>query len=91
MKEAKGVIQRIKQIKRALKMPFHAFFRDSELWTFWLENEKGEHLDWTGRTFVNVVNDAMEYVKHELSMGSIEDPDEKKKKVEEKKKPVEEL
>lgn len=75
----KRPIPKIRLIKQILRMPFHAFFRVSDLWVFWVENEKGDHLDWTGKTIMNTINDAMEYVQHEIEMGVFQDPELKKK------------
>ena len=79
MKEPKSVIAKIKLIKKALKMPFHAFYRDGDYWIFWVENEKGAHLDWSSPMIVGAVEDAMSYVRHEIEMGAIADPDGRKK------------
>ena len=79
MKEPKNVIPRIKYIKQLLKMPFHAFIRQNDLWMLWVENKKGEHLDWTSKTIAGTIDEAVEYVRHELKAGAIIDTDEKKK------------
>lgn len=79
MREPKGVIARIKLIKKVLKMPFHAFFRDTGSWVFWVENEKGAHLDWTSSTIAGTVDEALTYVRHEVEMGVLADPDARKK------------
>jgi len=84
MREPKTVIPRIKLIKRALKMPFHVFFREKDVWCFWLENEKGVHLNWTSSSIAGSVSEAMSYVRHEVEMGAIADPDARKTKEEEK-------
>lgn len=79
MKEPKNIIPRIKYIKQLLKMPFHAFLRQDGLWVLWVENKKGEHLDWTSRTIAGTLEEALEYVRHELKMGALtDDIDEKK-------------
>ena len=80
MKEPKSAKLRIKYIKTLLKMPFHVFFRENDKWVFWIEDKKGEHLYWPGTTIVNSIEEGIEYVRHELTMGAIVDPDLKKTK-----------
>ena len=80
MKEPTKVIPRIKYIKAALKMPYHVFFRDNNDWVFWLENDKGEHLEWTSRTLAGAVEEGLAYTRHEIAMGTAIEPEEKKKK-----------
>ena len=48
-------------------------------WMLWVENKKGEHLDWTSKTIAGTIDEAVEYVRHELKAGAIIDTDEKKK------------
>ena len=85
MKEPKNIILKIKYIKQLLKMQFHAFLRQGELWSFWSEDKKGRNLNWTSKTIVGTIDEAMEYVRHELQMGAIKDVNDEKKIIEDKK------
>ena len=76
----KNVFLKIKYIKQLLKMSFHAFNREDDLWVFWIENKKGEHLNWTSKTIMGTIEEALEYVKHEIQMGVIKDIDDPKDK-----------
>jgi len=80
MIEPKNPIQKIKLIRRALRMHFHAFCHDGEMWTFRVENVKGVSQYWTGKTIIAVIDEALEYVRHEIEAGAIQDPDERKPK-----------
>lgn len=71
IKTPKSLVSKIKYIKKLAKMQYHTCYREDDMWVFWVENNKGESLNWTGKTIVDTVNDAFEYIQHEIEVGAI--------------------
>jgi len=75
--------EQIKFIKKALEKPYHLFYyTDRGRAIFRIEDKKGNFLFWEGRCLSESVNEAIEYLKHEIEQGAVILPkskDEKKK------------
>jgi hypothetical protein len=66
---------KIKFIKRALKTPYHFFYlTPNKQIMIILEDKQGKRYSYTGNTIFNSVETAEEYVKGEISAGSIKEP-----------------
>ena len=74
------LVDRVKLIKKLLEKPYHLFYyTDRGRAVFRIENKKGEFLFWEGRCLSESVDEAIDYLKHEIEQGAVTLPKEKVK------------
>jgi len=76
---------RIKYVKRVLGTPYHFWmeFKDivsprKSLIKIHLEDKNGKPYSFSGDTMVKAIDDAENYVKNEIKMGTLKEPTNKK-------------
>jgi len=87
MQYPKKLKDKIRLICKLMQRPYHLIVRiaaNTYMFEIFDGTTQGNFINWTGISPANAVDEAIEYVKHEIEMGAVEVPVETKDKTKDK-------